>query len=130
MKKAALVILAAVTLSGCLTAEELVVQRAAEEAARAAPYEVWIGRSELELIEVWGVPDQVYASTGTWSLVYRDPSVTAGFEVQIIPPDPPATAVRLTISVCVTTFYVAAGQILDWRANGERCEPPPPPPLL
>ena len=132
MKKLFLMVAVAFVLSGCLTTEKIAARRAAAEAARAAPYELWIGHTELELIRAWGVPEQFYETAGIKFMVYIDRTIVniPGQSAFSPPPDVPtiqATPARTEVYTCTTTFEVAAGRITRWQIEGQRCAPPPPP---
>jgi hypothetical protein len=128
MKTAFPLLAASLLLAGCVTTEEIAARRAAEEAARDAPYQVWLGHTEDELIAVWGTPDREYGTDGTRSLVYLEPNARTEVEVRFTTAAPPQTGVRLVVSICRTTFVVAAGRIAAWDVSSHECEPPPPPP--
>ena len=133
MKKLTLLLLVSAGLSGCLTTEEVAARRAAAEAARAAPYELWLGHSELELIRAWGVPDQFYQTAGIRFMVYVAQTIVNTPAQPAFPPPPatpviPATPPRVDIFTCTTTFEVLAERITNWQVEGDRCRPPPPPP--
>jgi hypothetical protein len=127
MKTALPLFAASLLLAGCMTTEEIAAVRAAEEAARAAPYQIWLGHAAEELVAVWGPPDREYETDGMRSLVYLSPSARTEVEVRFATTAPPQTGVRLVVSICRTTFVVAAGRIAAWDVSDHDCDPPPPP---
>ena len=126
MKKIALLIFVSIGLAGCLTTEEYAERR-------AAPYEIWMGQTELELVRVWGVPDRSYQTGGIKFLAFVKQTVVNTPGVPAFPPPPavptiPATPPSVEIFTCTTTFEVSDGRLVGWSTNGDRCVPPPPPP--
>ncbi|MHA1559262.1 MAG: hypothetical protein ACTSWI_01145 [Alphaproteobacteria bacterium] len=125
MKKIALLLFVSIGLAGCLTTEEYAERR-------AAPYEAWLGHTELELVRVWGVPDRSYQTGGIKFLAFVKQTVVNTPGRAAFPPPPavptiPATAPSVEIFTCTTTFEVSAGRIVSWSINGDRCVPPPSP---
>lgn len=110
-------------LSGCATSERY------EEILNT-----YIGADEDELIEHWGVPDQVYETDKTRFLVYKRSRISSSGGV---PPTyyshiNPYTGAVYTQSVggiapqiqqyrCKTTFGLKDGKVASWQWQGNDC---------
>ena len=101
MRCIAISLVAITWLAGCIT---------------TANYETmlktWVGRSEDELVQVWGPPSSVYQSTSAKYFTYAR-SRTCGVGKDAI------------TCLCNTSFELVSNRITSWRWDGNGCSAGP-----
>jgi hypothetical protein len=84
------------------------------------------GVSEIELVRELGAPDRSYAVGDHKFLTYtrNRVQVLKGMQsTQLLDAPPLMTGApsRIVRKYCITTFEVAEGKVLDWKAQGNDC---------
>lgn len=115
-----LAILVAVVLAGCQTTDNYEFY-----------LDSWVGRTETDVIRVWGVPTQAFDSGGHRFLQY-------GSRANVTMPGAPATStttfignqafttttggspINITLT-CTTTFDLVDGRVVSWTYRGNNC---------
>jgi len=94
--------------------------------------DAFVGATEVELVQSWGVPTQTYESNGHRFLLYSDqrslyiPGTSPTYTTQFIGNTAytnvvggtPASYVTLT---CATTFEIVSGRVVSWSWEGNDC---------
>jgi len=111
----AFLILGLFLISGCASTEKV------------AEMESIKGVSELELVREMGAPERTYVVGDHKFLTYtsRRTKILRGVQGVAHMMDAPAMMTgapsRVIHKYCITTFEVAAGHVVDWRAQGNDC---------
>jgi len=100
MKRSLIALVATAIVAGCATTHDY-----------DALLRGWVGRSEDELVQVWGPPTSVYQSASTRYLTYAK-SKSCGVSEPVS-------------CVCNTHFEFTSGRISSSRWDGDGCPPNP-----
>ena len=93
----------------------------------------WVGASEIDLVRVWGAPDNQYESSGTKFLTYQRssniymPGTSPTYTTTVVgntaytssSGGSPAYNIQM---FCKTTFEVKGERIVSWRWEGNGCK--------
>ena len=108
-------IIAAVTLTGCVTKVTLPQRQALDSL---------VGRSQAELVAEIGKPSAAHAMPGGLELAYAWRSITLQAD-EIGAPDNPELTLRNHASFvthsCDTVFQIAEDRVVAWSVNGSDC---------
>lgn len=88
--------------------------------------DMYAGLSEIELIREMGTPHRHYVVGDSRFLTYeyQEQKVLKGMpsvSMMGMPPLMTGAPSRVVHRYCVTTFEVAGGKVVDWRAEGNAC---------
>lgn len=88
--------------------------------------DLYAGLSEIELIREMGTPHRHYTVGDSRFLTYeyQERKVLKGIHptnMMGLPPLMTGAPTRVVHRYCVTTFEVAGGKVVDWRADGNAC---------
>jgi hypothetical protein len=109
----------------CVIAGALLVTGCAGGTPSAQPFS-YSGVAELELVRELGPPDRSYAVGDNKFLSYtsRRTQILRGVEGARMLEGPvlmTGAPSRVVQKYCVTTFEVAGGKVVDWKAQGNDC---------
>lgn len=95
----------------------------------------WVGKSEAQLVRVWGVPAQVFNSGGRRYFVYNSshnvylPGTSSTYRTTFYGDTARTTsyggsAPQTLNYQCETTFELMNGKVVFWRYKGNNCRAP------
>lgn len=94
--------------------------------AKQPKLDLYAGLSEIELVRQMGTPHRHYAVGESRFLTYeyqerKELKGVHPTSMMGLPPLMTGAPSRVVHRYCVTTFEVAGGKVVDWRAEGNAC---------
>lgn len=81
----------------------------------------WVGATELELVRIWGAPEQTYETDGRKFIVYTINEHSSSKIRQTGDALTPSASIKTIRLHCETTFELSGGIIQSWNKKGNAC---------